>query len=122
MQKLTAITVIVCILVASAGELAHACATDVPPQSVESVIADMPCHGEEQPSSGESMDCCDDPTSTAGVCVDCLCTAVSMPLTALEADAVQAVPGPVQHRMPLSAAPPPERPPEFLLRPPIVLG
>lgn len=88
--------------------------------------AGMPCHGDgEQPEpsapSHGAMDCCDD-GSAASLCIDCLCTAVSMPLSALENPAPEAVPAPARHLPPLSAESPPERPPEYLLRPPIRLS
>jgi len=149
MRTLTAIAVIVSILAASAGELAHACAMDVLPQPAAQTIAAaasdgdsaMPCHGTDpQPagvtmdppldpsmdpsmdqSTDQTMDCCDQ-DAPAAHCIDCLCTAVSMPLSALEWAVAQALPAPARHALPLSAAPPPERAPEYLLRPPIVVS
>ncbi|WP_405231950.1 hypothetical protein [Lentisalinibacter salinarum] len=141
MRRLTAIAVIVSILAASAGELAHACAMDILPQpaakSVGAAVNDgdaaMPCHGAERQTAGHvmdqsmdrsmdrSMNCCDE-DGPATHCIDCLCTAVSMPLSALESAIAQALPAPARHALPLSAAPPPERAPEYLLRPPIVVS
>lgn len=137
MRRLTAIAVIVSILAASAGELAHACAMVVLPQpaaQTAGVIANdgdaaIPCHGAEPQPAGlsmeqsmdQTMDCCDQ-DAPATHCIDCLCTAVSMPLSALETAIPQALPAPARHALPLSAAPPPERAPEYLLRPPIVVS
>jgi hypothetical protein len=141
MRRLTAIAVIVSILAASAGELAHACAMDVLPQPVAQTAgavandgdAAMPCHGAGPQAAGhaadqtmyqsmdQTMDCCDQ-DAPAAHCIDCLCTAVSMPLSALETAIPQALPAPARHALPLSAAPPPERAPEYLLRPPIVVS
>jgi len=137
MHRLTAIAVIVSILAASAGELAHACAMDLLPQPAVQTVgaaandgnASMPCHGAEPQSAGhamdqsmdQSMDCCDE-DAPATHCIDCLCTAVSMPLSALETAIPQALPAPARHALPLPAAPPPDRPPEYLLRPPILVS
>jgi len=137
MRRLTAIAVIVSILAASAGELAHACAMDVLPQPAAQTIAAaasdgdsaMPCHGAEPQPAGltmdppmdQNMDCCDQ-DAPATHCIDCLCTAVSMPLSALETAMPQDLPPAARHALPLSAAPPPERAPEYLLRPPIVVS
>ncbi len=141
MRRFTAIAVIVSILAASAGELVHACvmdAMDVQHQPTAEATAEpaaeppaepaagMPCHGDgEQPEPSapphDAMDCCDD-GSAASLCIDCLCTAVSMPLSALENAAPEALPAPARHLPPLSAESPPERPPEYLLRPPIRLS
>ncbi|WP_405230271.1 hypothetical protein [Lentisalinibacter sediminis] len=137
MRRLTAIAVIVSILAASAGELAHACAMDLAPQPAAQTAgalandgdAAMPCHGARPQAAAQAMaegmaqnmDCCDQDVPAAH-CIDCLCTAVSMPLSALETAIPQALPAPARHALPLSAAPPPERPPEYLLRPPIVLS
>ncbi len=137
MRRFTAIAVIVSILAASAGELVHACvmdAMDVPLQSTAKATAEppaepaagMPCHGDgEQPEPSApphgAMDCCDE-GSAASLCIDCLCTAVSMPLSALENAAPEALPAPARHLPPLSAESPAERPPEYLLRPPIRLS
>ena len=138
MRRFTAIAVIVSILAASAGELVHACVMDgmdvLPQPAAESTAkpaagtpaepaTGMPCHGDgaqpepSAPAHG-AMDCCDDGTA-ASLCIDCLCTAVSMPLSALENAAPEALPAPARHLPPLSAESPPERPPEYLLRPPI---
>jgi len=133
MRRLTAIAVIVSILAASAGELAHACAMDVLPQPAAKTLgaaadggdSGMPCHGaDRQPADHameRSMDCCDEDAPPTH-CIDCLCTAVSMPLSALETAIPQALPAPTRHALPLSAVPPPERAPEYLLRPPIVVS
>lgn len=127
MHRLTAIVVIVSILAASAGEFAHACTMgEQAPPAVSAAV--MPCHGDDGQSDGhaahrtddpamESMDCCGD--AGAPTCFDCLCTAVSMPLSALETAIPQSLPASLRHALPLSAGPPPERPPEYLLRPPI---
>lgn len=123
--------VILGILAASAGELVHACAMGFLPEAEAPAEAAMPCHGGDKHApqaaghamdmdpSGDAMDCCDDAGPAPGACIDCLCTAVSMPLSALETVLPQASPAPTRHALPLSAAPPPERPPEYLLRPPI---
>ncbi len=131
MRRLTAIAVIVSILAASAGEFVQACTMAVLPQPAAKAVggvgngadAAMPCHGTDRQPAGHamdpSMDCCDE-DATAAHCIDCLCTAVSMPLSALETAIPQALPAPARPALPLSAAPPPERAPEYLLRPPIV--
>lgn len=141
MRRLTAIAVIVSILAASAGELAHACVMDVLPQPAVQTAgavandgdAAMPCHGAGPQATGHAgdqsmdqtmdrtMDCCDQ-GAPATHCIDCLCTAVSMPLSALETAIPQALPAPARHALPLSAALPRERAPEYLLRPPIVVS
>jgi len=139
MHRLTAIAVILSILAASAGELVHACTMADLPQPAASAASDMPCHGTREKSDGrsmheaaepeaagpamdsmDSMDCCDD----AGVatCFDCLCTAVSMPLSALQTAMPDSVPVSLRHAPALSTEPPPERPPEYLLRPPISIS
>jgi hypothetical protein len=131
MHRLTAIAVILSILAASAGELVHACTMADMPRPAASAAPAMPCHGAEGQSGRhsmhaaaepgmeamDSMDCCDD----AGVatCFDCLCTAVSMPLSALETAMPDSAPVSLRHAPALSTVPPPERPPEYLLRPPI---
>lgn len=133
MRRLTAIAVIVSILAASAGELVHARTMDVLPQPAAKAVggvdndgdAAMPCHGTDRQPAGhamdQSMDCCDE-AAPAAHCIDCLCTAVSTPLSALETAIPQALPAPARHALPLSAAPPPERAPEYLLRPPIIIS
>jgi hypothetical protein len=120
MRSIVAIAVIFGVLVASAGQPLHACAMDVTPEPASSAQAEMPCHGQSPSTADEVMDCCDDEATAAGVCTDCLCSAFGTPFSTLENASQQATKMVARHNLPLSAAPPPERPPEFLLRPPIL--
>lgn len=123
MRRFTAIAVILGMLAATGGEPLHACATmDEPPPAAEAHAMKMPCHGDRATEAAPpepAMDCCDGHDIGAEPCVDCLCTGAATPASALETLIASPVLLPSAYVSPLRVASPPERPPEFLLRPPI---
>lgn len=124
MRRFTAIAVILGVLAATGGEPLHACVmTDEPEPAAEAHAMKMPCHGVAEAASPQSpespMDCCDGHDAAADACADCLCAAAATPASALETLTASPVPVSSAYVSPLRVASPPERPPEFLLRPPI---